>query len=210
MRPTKQERRLGRQGELGRPQSSPVVQVPRGLPLPHQRLHGLVDIRCRGGGLDEGAFVQRLHRLAQPVGVASHGLWLFLPHSHQPFEGLQPLRLREVRPTPNRPAVRHGHAIQRPSAPLRHELHGVHVHLVHVGPFFAVHLDTDKVLVHEGGRLDVFERFVFHHVAPMASAVPDAHNDRFVQPGCFFKRGLAPSLPMNRVELMLQQIGRSL
>ena len=48
------------------------------------------------------------------------------------------------------------------------------------GPFFAVHLDIDELVVHHLSDLLVFERFMFHHMAPVAGGVTNAQEDRFV------------------------------
>jgi len=88
-----------------------------------------------------------------------------------------------------------------------HYLHGRHVDLVQVGPLLAVHLDGDKVLVENLGRLEILEKFQLHDVTPVTGRVADGEKDRLVflfrAPECL----LRPREPVDRVMGVLQQIG---
>ena len=69
---------------------------------------------------------------------------------------------------------------ERPAAVARETRHRVHVDLVEVRSLFAIDLDADEELVHQRGGLGVLERFVLHHVAPVAGAVADRDEQRLV------------------------------
>ena len=58
-----------------------------------------------------------------------------------------------------------------PAATACHCLYSVHVYGVHIRPLFSVHFDVDEKRVHQCCGLDVFEAFVCHDVAPMASRI---------------------------------------
>ena len=95
--------------------------------------------------------------------------------------GPEPALLREVGPREERaPVRRHDHR-QRPAARARQEMADGHVDLVHVGALLAVDLDADECLVQESRDLRVLERFVRHHVAPVAGRIPDRDEDGTVQ-----------------------------
>jgi hypothetical protein len=55
-------------------------------------------------------------------------------------------------------------------------------------------------------RSRILERFVSHHMAPVASGIADREKDRLVLPPRPFKRSLTPSEPMHRVLGVLQKI----
>src|SRR5262249_20076886 len=63
-------------------------------------------------------------------------------------------------------------------------------------------------LVDDRGDGFVFERLVGHHVAPVAGRVADGDEDRHVTPGGLGERRLGPRPPVDRVVLVLEQIGR--
>src|SRR5436189_267533 len=75
-----------------------------------------------------------------------------------------------------------------------------------VRPLLAVDLDADEVLVHQGGRLLVLERLVFHHVAPVAGGVPDREQNRLVLVARPPSRLLTPGVPVDRVVRVLQEV----
>jgi sorbitol-specific phosphotransferase system component IIBC len=54
-------------------------------------------------------------------------------------------------------------------------------------------------MVHDFGGLVVFEALFFHHMAPMASAVANAHPYQFVLSLGLLPSFLAPGLPINGV-----------
>jgi hypothetical protein len=91
---------------------------------------------------------------------------------------------------------KYGH---RPAALPGHRDDGVHVNAVQVRPFLPVHFHVDEMLVHESGRLRIFERFVRHHVAPMAGRVADAQQNRLVFFLRFGQRFLPPWIPVDRI-----------
>ena len=85
-----------------------------------------------------------------------------------------------------------------------------HVQVVDVRPFLAVHLDVDEPLVHQRRGFRVLERFVRHHVAPVAGGVADRQQDRFLLRSRLLQRRRPPRAPMHGVVGVLQQIRRGL
>ena len=82
-----------------------------------------------------------------------------------------------------------------------------HVDLVDVRPLLAVDLDGDEQLVHHGSRGVVLKTFVGHHMAPVAGGIADREQDRPVGPLGLGQGLRSPRPPVDRVVLMLQQIG---
>src|SRR5262245_52852081 len=70
--------------------------------------------------------------------------------------------------------------IVRPSATARHQLPGEHINSIDVGPLLAVDLDADKPLVHQFCNLRIRVDRSLGNVAPVAGAVADREEDRFV------------------------------
>ena len=117
---------------------------------------------------------------------------------------------REIGPPEERLELRREKHVQGPAALAARGLDKGHVDLVHVRPLLAVHLDADEVRVEERRDLGAFEGLAFHDVAPMAGRVADAQEDGPVllaRPGEGF---LAPRIPVHRVVLVLEQVGRFL
>ncbi len=81
------------------------------------------------------------------------------------------------------------------------------VDLVEIGTLFAVHLDIDEVFVHHGGDGFILERFVRHHMAPVAGGIADGKQDGFVLIARELQRLGTPRMPVHRVVGMLQKIG---
>jgi len=83
----------------------------------------------------------------------------------------------------------------------------LHVAGVDVRPLLAVDLDGHEVTVEIGrGRL-VLERLVRHHVAPVTRGIADADEHRHVTPRRLGEGLVAPLPPVDRIVLVLQQIG---
>ena len=78
---------------------------------------------------------------------------------------------------------------------------------VDVGALLLVDLDADEVFIEVGRYLLVFEHLVLHHVAPVAGAVADGDEDRLVLLLRFVKGFVAPGVPVDRVVLVLLQVG---
>ncbi len=117
---------------------------------------------------------------------------------------------REIGPAVERLQLRREEHVQRPAALAARGLDEGHVDLVHVRPLLAVHLDADEVRVEEGGDLRALEGLAFHDVAPMAGRVADAQEDGPVLPARLGEGFLAPGIPVHRVVLVLEQVGRFL
>jgi len=146
------------------------------------------------------------HRCGQFLGVAPHTFRVVGLDVDDGLKGGKPLGFWQIHASPNGPSVWQGDAIQGPPPLTGHQLDGLHVHLVHVGPLFAVDLDAYEMRVHEVGGLGVGKRLVLHHVAPMARAVPHADQHQLAlglgfRPGCGAVRE-----PMHGVVHVLTQI----
>ena len=81
------------------------------------------------------------------------------------------------------------------------------VDLVEVGAFFAIHLDVDEMLVHHGGDRFILERFMRHHMTPVAGGIADGKQDGFVLLACDLQGLGIPRMPVHRVVGVLQQVG---
>ena len=113
---------------------------------------------------------------------------------------------RKIRAEKVRSPIRQAKRRQRPAAALAHHLDRVHEDRVDIGSLFAVDLDVDEQLVHHRRGRRVLERFVRHHVAPVARRVADRHEDRFIEPRRFGKRSLPPRPPLDRIFGVLPEI----
>ena len=84
-------------------------------------------------------------------------------------------------PAKIRRAVRREEHRQRPAAraPRHQRVRGL-VDLVEVGPLLAIDLDVDEARRSSPRRRRILERFVRHHVAPVARRVADRQQDRLV------------------------------
>ena len=152
--------------------------------------------------------VHGVHRVRKLLGVGQDFVRIFCPNFSNRVQPCQPLFTPEIGPTPNRAPVWQRYAIQRPPASPRHELHGIHIHLVHIRPLLAIHLDIQEMGIHEGGSLLIFERLVLHDVAPVTGTVPDADHNELVLFPSLFPNGIAPRMPIHRIVLMLLEIRR--
>src|SRR5438309_154396 len=81
---------------------------------------------------------------------------------------------------------------------------------VEVGPFLAVDLDIDEELVHPLGDLRIFKALMRHDMTPMTRGIADRQQDRLMSSLGSGDRRLAPWLPVNRVVLVLKEIGARL
>ena len=81
---------------------------------------------------------------------------------------------------------------------------------VNVGTFFTVHLNIHELAVHDCSHFFIFERFVRHHVAPVAGGITYREKDGFVFLARFGKRVLTPGVPIDRIMRVLKKVGRLL
>ncbi len=96
---------------------------------------------------------------------------------------------------------------QRPAAAPADDAKRGHVDVIDVGPFLAIHLDANEVLVQDLGHFLVGERFLLHDVAPVTGAVADGQeNELFLFLG-LLERLRPPGIPVDRVVGVLQEIG---
>ena len=77
-----------------------------------------------------------------------HGLQHLVKPRHAARGRWRPVSSPEERLQVGRQKNRHG-----PAAVPCHDLHGIHVDLIQIRPFLAVHLDRDKVFVQKAGRV---------------------------------------------------------
>ena len=115
--------------------------------------------------------------------------------------------LGEVGAAPERFAGRCQEHGERPTARLTQRLEGRHVDLVHIGALLPVDLDVDEELVHHPGDLGILEALMGHDMAPMAGRVTDGEQDRLVEAPRFLESRHPPHAPVDRIVLVLQQIG---
>ncbi len=105
------------------------------------------------------------------------------------------------------PVQEHG---ERPAAMLAQLLKGGHVDLVDVRPLLPVHLDVHEKRVHLAGDLGVLEAFMGHHMAPVAGRIAHREQHRPAGAARLLERFGPPGPPMDRIVLMLKQIGAGL
>ena len=96
---------------------------------------------------------------------------------------------------------------QGPAAGTGHGLADCHVDSINVRSFFPVHLDGDKVSIHQLRHLAVFEGLPFHDLTPVTRGVTDGEEDRFVLLFRFFEGRLGPGIPVHGIIGMLQKVG---
>ena len=147
-------------------------------------------------------------------------LWLTLsaprdrcgrPRQHLPEGGPAEARLgREVGAAPERARLAVEEHGERPAALLAQRVQSAHVDGVDVGALLAVDLDVDEQLVHVRGGGRVLEALVRHDMAPVAGGVADREQDRLARALGLGQRLGAPCPPVDRVVLVLQEIGAGL
>ena len=214
-----EEIEVGGNGELGCAVVAAPFRIPVVFPLGNAVIQQLCirrakRVRCSPRfGTFEWRYVDQLgllHASGELGGIGFDAFGILCACIEHGLQSLQPPLTRKVCTTIHRTSVWQAHRIQRPTAALGHELHCRHVNAVHVRALFAIDLDVDEVFVHECRRRAVLKRFVLHHVAPMAGAVADAHDDQFVFCPRLLPRFFRPRLPIYRVVGVLQEVGAGL
>ena len=115
---------------------------------------------------------------------------------------------RKIRATEKRRALGREEHGERPAAVLlRQQVVRALVDLVKVWPLLAIDLDIDEQPVHHRRDAGVLERLVRHHVTPMAGRVADRQQNRLVLRARLGERFVAPREPVDRIVLMLLQVG---
>jgi len=80
------------------------------------------------------------------------------------------------------------------------------VEAIQVGALFAIDLDAHIQLVHRGRDGLILERFMCHHMAPVAGGIADRQQDRLVfAPGPLQRFG-PPAIPVHRIVRVLAQV----
>ena len=211
-----QEGELRGSRKLWRASEAAVASIERTAELlcPHEE--GVGTGHRRGGSGVVAPARQRLQPLGDHVGRGQDTRPIVLPEARELVE-----QVDESRPSPLRPRGKIGTAVERtevggepdahgPATLPRRRLHEGHVDAVDVGPFLAIHLDGDEVVVEHGRDVGRLERFALHHMAPVARRVADGQKDGTVELARAFKRRVAPRKPVDRVVRVLQQVGARL
>ena len=204
------EHRGGR--ELGRAAEAPVGRV-------------VLRAQPRDGGVER----PRVHRVgrgleprpaAQPLGDAGAAgadvVAALLPGVRHRLEHLAPARHahallgREVGAGVEGHLLGREEDVQRPAAGAGHGLAGLHVDRVEVRALLAVELHAHEQLVHQPRGFLVLEGLALHHVAPVAGGIADREQDRPVLLARASQGLLAPGMPVHRVVLVLEEVGRGL
>ncbi len=117
---------------------------------------------------------------------------------------------RKISAAPDRLAVgreKHG---QRPAAMLAEVMQRRHVDLIDIGPLLAIDFDVDEQLVHHARGGVILETLMRHHVAPMTGRIADREQDRLFALLRLRQRLGSPGPPIDRVVLVLKEIGARL
>ena len=146
------------------------------------------------------------HRVGEPSGVVLDGRPLAGPKARNAVEEVKEIGPRKVGTTPKGPPVRQSEHRHGPTARAGQQLHRLHIHGVYVGPFLPVDLDGHEPGIEHLGDTRVLETFVSHHVAPMASGVPDRNEDRDVPATSLLERLPGPGPPVDGVSGVLKEV----
>jgi hypothetical protein len=73
-------------------------------------------------------------------------------------------------------------------------------------PLLAVDLDVDEALVHEPRDRRILEGLALHDVAPVTGGVANGEEERPVLPARALEGLLAPGVPVDRIELVLEEV----
>ncbi len=109
--------------------------------------------------------------------------------------------------TPERLALRGEKHGKGPAALLAESVESAHVNRVNVGSFFAVDFNIDEKTVHQRGDVGVFETLMGHDMAPVTSGVTDREKNRFIFGAGSGESIRPPRIPVNRIVLVLEEIG---
>ena len=137
------------------------------------------------------ALLRKLAQLSGDLGATfANALLLLLPRlSDLPYHILEAATARKcalslwtwpVGATKDRLQIGSNKDVQRPTTSTGSCLQEVHVLPINVGTFLAIDLDWDEVVVQQLGDARVGKALVSHDMAPVASAVANAHKERTV------------------------------
>ncbi len=116
-------------------------------------------------------------------------------------------RFWKIRAAEKRRLVGHQKHRERPAAVApRQQCMRRLVYLVEIRALFAIDFDVDEQFVHQRGDRRILERFVRHHMTPVARGVADRQQHRLVLRARGCKRFCAPRIPVDRVGGMLLQV----
>ena len=122
-----------------------------------------------------------------------------------------PARLRwPIRPAKERRAVGGQEHGERPAPLFAQRMQRGHIMMIDVGAFLAIDLHIDETRVHLSRGLLVLEKFVRHHMAPMARGIADRDEDGAIPRARFVESRFSPGAPVNGIFGVLKQVGRGL
>ena len=152
----------------------------------------------------------------QQLGVVAHLARLFAVDAGDLAQDARKARAtiagrgREIGASPERACLAVEEHGQWPPALLTKAVQGAHVDGIDVGALLAIDLDVDEQLVHDRGGGRILEALVRHDMAPMAGCVTHRQQDGFARSLGFRQRARAPRPPVDRVVLVLQEVGTDL
>src|SRR5271169_1170581 len=179
-----------------------AAKLPRGIVELANADGDVTGASCRGGKLlhqSRAVLLDFLRLVAeQPGDLAQHigEGWFSVTRS-----------FREISAAPDRLAGGGEEHRKRPAAVLAEAMQRGHVDLVDIRPLLAIYFDIDEQLVHHARGVDVLETLMRHGVAPMAGGVADRQQDRPFAALRLDERLRTPGPPVDRIVLVLQQIG---
>ena len=94
----------------------------------------------------------------------------------------------------------------RPATASRHHLKSLHINPIYIRSFLPVHLDRHEHSIQLSCYCRYFEHFPFHYMTPVTGGIAYREEYRFVFAPRFFKRLVAPGVPIYGVERMLEEI----
>ena len=203
-----QEARVQAAGELGRAPHAALLGIERLRSLLERAVE---DVRAGQPGGGRGG--QALPHRARDAGgvLLDPGTLLAVDARQLEEQAAEPdpraavaVARREISAGEEGPKVRGEKHAHRPAAVLGEELHRLHVDAVHVRPLLAVDLDADEALVEEARDLEIVERLLLHHVAPVAGRVADGEKHRLVRAPRGLECLLAPRAKVDRIVRVLQ------
>ena len=152
--------------------------------MPFKKLDGFVFpfeaqvIRFGRTLFTQGGLTDKAHHV---FGLLVNFVLFVLPGIGQKLKNVQERRQikpafgREISAPIKRNSARSQKHIKRPSTLLAQSLNGLHVNAIDIGPFLAVYLDGYKAFIEHRRQDRIFKRFAFHHMAPVAGGVANAH-----------------------------------
>ena len=146
------------------------------------------------------------------IGLLFHNITFKLKSIGQIMQNLRPRRSpisrlwRIISPRKKGSSIGQKETIEGPATITRNNLTSFHIYLIHIGALLSVHLNTDKMMIHNICNILIFKRFTLHHMAPMAGGIANTNQYRFVFSYRPFKGFGFPCIPIDGVVGMLQKV----